>query len=66
VENKTGNQQFGMKGILKDIFNEWILTSTSHGLPNIFRSNNTLAKIIWSVCFAICLIYSLINKRLGM
>ena len=66
MENKARSQQFGIKGILKDIFNEWILTSTSHGLPNIFRSNSTIVKILWSVCFAICLIYSIINIGLGI
>jgi hypothetical protein len=29
----------------------WIGSSTSHGLPSVFRTNQTYLKIIWTLCF---------------
>lgn len=36
---------------MKERFLEWILASTSHGLPNFFRTNNIFLKILWLCCF---------------
>lgn len=40
---------------LNAIFNEWMLTSTSHGLPNIFRSTFRSVKIVWTIFFLVAL-----------
>ncbi|CAF1062449.1 unnamed protein product [Brachionus calyciflorus] len=32
---------------LKDSFHDWILDSTSHGFPKIFKSNRTVLKVLW-------------------
>jgi hypothetical protein len=39
--------------LLKKIIVEWILNSSAHGLPKIFRNSNTLLKIIWLCCFLV-------------
>jgi hypothetical protein len=38
---------------IKDLSIEWILSSTSHGLPNIFRTNQLYLKIVWLIFFLI-------------
>ena len=40
-----------LKRKLSEAFSEWAQSSTSHGLPNIFRSgNNYFLKLMWTVC----------------
>ena len=36
---------------IKPLFLEWILSSTSHGLPNVFRTNYLYLKVFWMICF---------------
>ena len=36
---------------LRETVEEWCKSSTSHGLPNIFRNESYLLKMIWIVCF---------------
>jgi hypothetical protein len=38
---------------LKKAFKEWLSSSTSHGLPNVVRTNNNLIKIMWITFFII-------------
>jgi hypothetical protein len=34
---------------IKQVFFEWCAVSTSHGIPNIVRTNNLSVKVLWSV-----------------
>jgi hypothetical protein len=36
---------------IKQKVSEWILSSSSHGLPNLFRSKRVSIKLFWFVCF---------------
>jgi hypothetical protein len=36
---------------IKQKLSEWILSSSSHGLPNLFRSKRISIKLFWLVCF---------------
>ena len=51
----TGPEKVNMKLSLlasfKVIIVEYFLTTTAHALPNIFRTGNTILKIIWLLCF---------------
>jgi hypothetical protein len=40
--------------ILKKL-DDLVQSSTSHGLPNIFRTKRLLIKILWTVCFSVAL-----------
>ena len=35
---------------LKSSFKDWILDSTSHGFPKIFKTNRLITKIMWIIC----------------
>ena len=59
---KSGN----IKTLLRSVIAEWFKNSTSHGLPNIFRTNSTLLKIVWTLFFLLsvsCCVY-LISKSI--
>jgi hypothetical protein len=47
------NTEFYKREQLKYVLKEWILSSTSHGLPNLFRTRRTILKVIWAVSFLI-------------
>ena len=36
---------------LKSLFIEWSSSSTSHGIPNIFKTSQLYLKIVWIICF---------------
>ncbi|CAF0974835.1 unnamed protein product [Brachionus calyciflorus] len=40
---------------LKNTFQDWILDSTSHGFPKIFKTNRITLKIIWTLCLCVCI-----------
>lgn len=55
-ENKNKNNngwvfESNLKQKLKELSLAWILTSTSHGLPSIFRVDKIYLKIIWTILF---------------
>ena len=41
----------------KDKFVEWTSYSTAHGIPNIFRLESQLLKVIWILCFLVSFAY---------
>ncbi len=49
--------------LIKDEFEDWCSNSTSHGIPNVVKSKNTVLKISWLILFilssALCL-YSVV------
>ena len=45
------HQTKSLKKKLKKLSLEWISTSTSHGLPNIFRTKRLYLKFFWFICF---------------
>lgn len=51
-QNSKKNESTLLKD-LKEAFKEWLSASTSHGLPNVVRTNNTLIKIMWIIFFTI-------------
>ena len=62
--NKVANQTINKIEIrrsskIKSIISETALTSTVHGIPNIFKTDKKLLKIIWSTVFFISLTYSI-------
>jgi hypothetical protein len=53
---------------LKNKAIELVLSSTSHGLPNIFRTERTSLKIMWFILFVAALsvgIYTVFNGIIG-
>ena len=36
---------------ISNVFRQWILQSTSHGIPNVFRTKNSILKTIWLLVF---------------
>jgi hypothetical protein len=50
-ENAYCEKSFKLKA--KKLCKECFSSSTSHGLPNIFRTNNRIIQIIWLTCFLI-------------
>jgi hypothetical protein len=40
-----------LKHKIKHLLQEWILSSTSHGLPSVFRTDQLYLKAIWFFCF---------------
>lgn len=49
MEKQPKKESLGSK--LKETVVEWCKSSTSHGLPNIFRNESYILKIIWLLCF---------------
>ena len=51
--------------LIKKAFIDTVLSSTSHGIPNIFRSNKTFFKVMWTIlfilCFAVCCLSILVS-----
>jgi hypothetical protein len=41
--------------LIKTTFYQWTQTSTSHAIPNIFRTASNLIRIIWIICWLVCL-----------
>jgi hypothetical protein len=48
-KNQIKNERFFKRDKLKSALKDWILSSTSHGLPNLFRTKRTILKIIWAI-----------------
>lgn len=48
--DKQKKKKATLKSQLKETVSEWAQSSTSHGLPNIFRNSNLFLKLMWTVC----------------
>ena len=46
--------QYSKITLIKKALIDTVLSSTSHGIPNIFRSNKTFLKVMWTILFLIC------------
>ena len=61
-QDKLNRKEPNLRNKIQVTAKEWILSSTSHGLPNIFRNESIILKILWILCFSasacIC-VYSL-------
>ena len=49
VETTSKDDKAQVKDKVKEKFVEWSQSSTSHGYPNIFRTKNTIVKIMWLI-----------------
>jgi hypothetical protein len=53
IDQNSKKNENTLRKDLKEAFKEWLSSSTSHGLPNVVRSNNNLIKIMWIIFFII-------------
>lgn len=44
-------KEISTKILIKELFVEWSLVSTSHGWPSIFRVKRFYLKVMWAICF---------------
>jgi hypothetical protein len=47
-------EKSSLENKIKEIALEWILNSTSHGLPNLFKTSQKYLKIFWLIAFLAC------------
>ena len=50
-KNEPENLSLGQA--IKSCIKEWLLCTSTHGLPNIARHDRVLIKIIWAICFCV-------------
>lgn len=66
-----GKESVNLISVIKSKFIDWSLSSTSHGYPNIWRTNRSLIRLIWilsflgSTGFCFYLIVKIINSYLN-
>jgi hypothetical protein len=51
MEKTSVTNDINLRTKIKTAAYEWILTSTSHGLPSIFRVDKIYLKVFWFICF---------------
>ena len=49
--DEVNDRDLKLRNKLKILIAEWFKSSTSHGLPNIFRTDKAYLKIFWIICF---------------
>ena len=50
-DSSLAQQNSNLKQKIKDEFKEWLSSSTSHGLPNIARTNSKILRLLWTISF---------------
>jgi amiloride-sensitive sodium channel subunit alpha/amiloride-sensitive sodium channel subunit gamma len=51
LDPNSAKKELNLQGKIKEDFKEWLSSSTSHGLPNIARTDSKILRLLWTVSF---------------